>query len=233
MRKSTIGDRVALGGLPLVASLLAVIPNMGPIELGFGVRSMFDMELESNMLLPVCVAFEPLLLDDGALESKRLTGGDLNVCLLGNILVDVEALPGFNSVLGIPDILSFDGGGVDVLSIEGGELKYNEASPRDSVPFRDCKFDDPKVQLLLCGTLFLLEESAGGEVGTPSSFLTSSIPVSRLSFAVVPPVPLVRAADVPAVVFSTRMIGCVKGFTAHVCVLNSRSLFLLLVSGSR
>lgn len=129
MRKSTIGDRVALGGLPLVASLLAVIPNMGPIELGFGVRSMFDMELESNMLLPVCVAFEPLLLDDGALESKRLTGGDLNVCLLGNILVDVEALPGFNSVLGIPDILSFDGGGVDVLSIEGGELKLNEASP--------------------------------------------------------------------------------------------------------
>lgn len=50
-----------------------------------------------------------------------------------------------------------------------------------------------------------------------------SEPVWPLFSAVVPTIPVVRAADALAMPFSTCIVGCIKGFTAHVCVLNFSS----------
>ena len=79
----------------------------------------------------------------------------------------------------------------------------------------------------------MAEKPKGGKLGTPDSFLASLVPVSPLFSAVVPTIPVVRAADALAMPSPTCIVECIKGFTAHVCVLNSSSWFLLLVSGSR
>lgn len=79
----------------------------------------------------------------------------------------------------------------------------------------------------------MAEEPKAAKLGTPDSFVASSVPVSPLSSAVVPPILVIRVADASVMSFLTCIIGCDKGFTAHVCVLNSSSRFLLLVSGSR
>lgn len=79
----------------------------------------------------------------------------------------------------------------------------------------------------------MAEEPRLAKLGTPSCFLAPSVPVSSLFLAVVAVVSVVRAAEALFIPSSTCIDGCVKGFTAQVCVLNSSSPFLLLVSGSR
>ena len=70
------------------------------------------------------------------------------------------------------------------------------------------------------------------EFGTTDSFSASLVTVSPLVPAVVATMLVVRAADALAMPLSTGIVGCIKGFTAQVCVLNSSSRFLLFVSGS-
>ena len=69
----------------------------------------------------------------------------------------------------------------------------------------------------------MAEEPKAAKLGTSDSFLASLVPVSPLFSAVVPTIPVVRAADALAIPFSTCIVGCIKGFTAHVCGLNSSS----------
>lgn len=71
------------------------------------------------------------------------------------------------------------------------------------------------------------------KLGTPDSFVASLVPVSLLFSASVATIPVVRAPDALAMLFSSCIVGCIKGFTAQVWVLNSSSPFLLLVTGSR
>lgn len=77
------------------------------------------------------------------------------------------------------------------------------------------------------------EDPKLAKFGTPASCLASLVSVSPLCSAGVATIPVVGAADALATLFSTCIVGCIKGLTAQVCVLNSSSRFLLLVSGSR
>ena len=79
----------------------------------------------------------------------------------------------------------------------------------------------------------MAEEPKLAKLGTTDSFLASLVPVSPLVPAVVATILVVRFADALAMPFPIGIVGCVKGFTAQVCVLNSSSRFLLFVSGSR
>ena len=70
----------------------------------------------------------------------------------------------------------------------------------------------------------MAEEPKVAKLETPDSFLASLVLVSPPLFsAVASAIPVVRAADALTMPFSTRIVGCFKGFTAHVCVLNSSS----------
>ena len=69
----------------------------------------------------------------------------------------------------------------------------------------------------------MAEEPKLAKLGTTDSFFASSVPVSPLVPAVVATILVVRAADAVAMPFSTGIVGCIKGFTAQVCVLNSSS----------
>lgn len=79
----------------------------------------------------------------------------------------------------------------------------------------------------------MAEELKLAKLRATDSFLALLVPVSLLASAVVATILVVRAAAVLAMPFPTGIVGCVKGFTAQVCVLNSSSRFLLFVSGSR
>ncbi len=79
----------------------------------------------------------------------------------------------------------------------------------------------------------MAEEPKLAKLGITYSLLESLVPVSPLVPAVVATIVVVGAADALAMPFPTGMVGCVKGFTAQVCVLNSSSRFFLFVSGSR
>ena len=79
----------------------------------------------------------------------------------------------------------------------------------------------------------MAEEPKLVKLGTADSFLASLVPVSLLVPTVVASIAVVRAADALAIPIPTGIVGCVKGFTAQVCVLKSSSRFLLFVSGSR
>ena len=79
----------------------------------------------------------------------------------------------------------------------------------------------------------MAEEPKLAKLGTTDSFSLSLVPVSLLVPAVVATILVVRAAEALAMLTPTGIVGCVKGFTAQVCVLNSSSRFLLFVSGSR
>ncbi len=79
----------------------------------------------------------------------------------------------------------------------------------------------------------MAEEPKLAKLGITDSLLESLVPVSPLVPAVVATIAVVRAADTLAMPFPIDIVGCVKGFTAQVCVLNSSSRFFLFVSGSR
>lgn len=79
----------------------------------------------------------------------------------------------------------------------------------------------------------MAEEPKLKKLGTTDSSLALLVPVSLLVPVVVASILDVRVADALAMPFHTGIVGCVKGFTAQVCVLNSSSPFLLFVSGSR
>ena len=173
------------------------------------------MALEPNSP-PFGVAFETSLFGDTLLEPAKIP-------LLDEDLVDPVD----------PNKLLLEGDRVDAVLPEGAELKINGTPPGDSVVFADPSVDDPNVQLLLLGTLLVAEEPNLAKLGTTDCFSPSLVPVSLLVSAVVATIPVVRAAAALAMPFPTVIVGCIKGFTAHVCVLNSSSRFLLFVSGSR
>ena len=79
----------------------------------------------------------------------------------------------------------------------------------------------------------MAEEPKLVKLGITDSFSASLVPVLPLVPAVLATIIVVRAADALAMPFPTGIVGCVKGFTAQVCALNSSSRFLLFVSGSR
>jgi len=164
------------------------------------------MAIEPNRP-PFGAAFETSLLKDVVFEPNRPRGGVLDVSLLGHTPLEPEKLPTVDEGLVDPNKLLLEGGWVDALLPEGAEFEPNGLPPGDSVFFWDQSVDDPNVQLLLLGTLLVAEEPELAKLGTTDSFLASLVPAG--------------------------IVGCVKGFTAQVCVLNSSSRFLLFVSGSR
>ena len=179
------------------------------------------------------VAFETSLLEDVALEPNTPRDGVLDVSLLGDTPLEPEKTATVDENLVVPNKLLLEGGWVDALLPEGAEFEPNRLPPGDSVFFCDSSIDDPNVQLLLPGTLLVAEEPKLANLGTTDSFLASLVPVSPLVPAVVATIPVVRAVYALAMPFPTSILGCVKGFTAQVCVLNSSFRFLLFVSGSR
>lgn len=74
---------IMLGGVPLDASLFAVVLSKMPIELAFGVLPLADEAAEPNRPA-LGVVFETSLFEDVAFEPKRRGDGVLDVSLLGD-----------------------------------------------------------------------------------------------------------------------------------------------------
>lgn len=164
------------------------------------------MALEPNRPL-FGVAFETSLLEDVAFEPNRRTDDVLDVLLLGFTPLEPEKIPTVDEGLVDPNKLLLEGGWVDALLPEGAEFEPNRLPSGDSVLFSDPSVDDPNVHLLLLGTLLVTEKPELAKIEAIDSFLASLVPAG--------------------------IVGCAKGFTAQVCVVNSSSRFLLFVSGSR
>ena len=111
-----------------------------------------------------------------------------------------------------------------VLWPEDAEIALDRSSPEDN------GLDIPKSQPRLAEEP---KTSRPVKLGAVDSFWALLVPVSPLATAIVAVVPVVRAADALVELFHANIYGRDKGFTAHVCVLNSSSPFLLFVSGSR
>lgn len=216
------GIPVALGDVSLDASLFVVLvaPKISPVEPAFEAGSLASMTLEPDGP-PWCVAFETPLLEDVVFEPTRLGDGDLDVLPLGVTPPKLGNMPIADEDLAVPNTLLVEEGWGDAFLIEDAEFESKR------------RIDDPKLQLMLLGTLLVEEEPKAANSGTPDSFSGSLVPLSPPLSAIVPTIPVIRAADALVMSFVTCIVGCAKGFTDHVCVLNSSSWFLLLVSGSR
>ena len=134
VEKSKPEKPVALGDVPLDASLFADAPRLKPVELAFEAGSLANMALEPNGP-PFGVAFETPLWGDVVFEPNRLRDGDLDVSLSGDKLSKPEDTSNVDEGLAVPNNVVHERVWVDALSIEGAEFGPNRLPPRDSVRF--------------------------------------------------------------------------------------------------
>ena len=201
--------------------MLGAVTRSKPVVLVSEAESLPTVALAPNMP-PFGVAFEMPLLEAVAFESNRLRDKDPGVSLLGDTASEVGTIPNVDRDCVVPNILLLGGGCVDALLI-GAEIEPNTPSLRDSKLLGGSNGGDPMAHLLLLGTLLVEEDPKPAKPGTPDFISAPLVPVSPLFSAVVPAIPVVRAAEALAMPFSLYILGCIKGFTAHVCVLNSSS----------
>ena len=249
------GKAIALGNVALDTSLANRTRfNACDTSLGSGTKARETSHAESRTeLWPVVLVFETQslasvviaprgppfgdtfempLLEDVAFKPTGPRDEDLGVSLLGDTPSEAETIPNIDGDFVLPNILLLGGGWVDAL-LKSAEIEANIPSLKDPELFQASSGGDPKAQSLLPGTLLAVEDPKSAKPGTPDSFSAPLVPFSPLFLAVVPVIPVVRAAALLAMPFSLYVYRCLRGFTAHVCVLNSSSWFLLLVSGSR
>ena len=125
-------EKVARGNVTLGASLLAVVPKIRPVELGFEVGSLANMESEPNRP-PFGVAFGTPLLEDVAFEPNRFRDGDLDVSLLGDTPLALENIPNVDEESVFPNRLLLGGVWVDALLMEDPKFEPKRPVPRDPV----------------------------------------------------------------------------------------------------
>ena len=212
---------------------LGAVPQSTPVEIAFGVEPtpeelvMLGVILKSKLVVLVFEtgslataalapnrprsgdAVEMRLLEDVAFEPTGLRDEDLGGSFLGDAPSEAGNIPNVDEGSGSPDLLLLRGDWVDASLTEGVEFDPEGLLHRDAVLFRGSGVDDRKALSLLLGTLFEVETPKPPKFVDPEFFLASFVAVLSL-FPVVTPV--ISAVDQP---------GLMRGFTAHVCALNS------------